>query len=204
MTTGNAAANCPTENEGNIVNVSTCGCSNGNGPTAERESSIKTFLLQEAEKTAKFCVFDIYMTKVRVINNDRADDKAELIVTGYANEQSGTCPGLGTFLTISPEWGWVNINTKVGTIRVKEGVRKSVLLRLDVIEIDKNLGGAPEFGSDEGNNYENSDGGPVFLTIECDDDDVYQTEISCWAQKFGGKQSSRIVVKFAAFPRECS
>lgn len=136
------------------------------------------------------CKFDIYLTRVKVIDNNWLDGQAELQIIGYANDLCGIVPGAATYMVLSKHWGWRNVMKKLGTIEIERDVSRSVMCNADAIEVDVAGGGAWEFGS----------GSPVTLMISCNvQSGACTTQIECRRVKLGGGVTARIEVEFMAF-----
>jgi hypothetical protein len=95
------------------------------------------------------CCFEVFMTRCRVVKQTLFDGKAELMLTGYANEQQATFPGMGLWFVHHKKWGWRNIHKRVGRYCFEKGQKLPVYLLLDAIEVDVSAAGAWEIGSNE-------------------------------------------------------
>jgi hypothetical protein len=101
------------------------------------------------QKNIETCTFDIYMTRVRTFENK--DGKAELMITGYANGQSGVFPGMGSWFVTSESWVWTNINKRIASITIEKGTKRIVRVDADAIECRGGIGeGTWELGSGSG------------------------------------------------------
>lgn len=185
----------PTENEGNIVNVSNCCCDE----KGEKETQPKNYVFYEKEPPAKHCCFDVYITRCWLTHNKDINPAGGIIIQGYANEQSGVAPGLGGYLHIHPKHGWVNLNQKIGTFKIKEGEKFPVLIRVDALEWGQGLDGASDIGSDREPNQKGTQ-----LILECNANKVPITELAVKLQRPKGGDAGRIAVEIAAFKSSCS
>lgn len=180
------------DNEGNIVTVNNACCE-------EKDTRPKNYIFHEKETPSKYCSFNVYITRFWVVSNKDIDPSAGIIIQGYANDQSGVAPGLGTYLHAHPKHGWINLNQKIGSFKVKEGEKFPVLLRADAIEWGLGLDGASDVGSDR----EPDQVGTQF-TLDCSSDKVDITELSVKLQRPRGGDAGRVAIEFAAFKESCS
>ncbi len=143
------------------------------------------FILQKKQET---CTFEIYMTRCRLRETNWADQKAELMITGYANGRSAVIPGNGLWLVLHKKWEWRTINKLITRIEVKKDTQRSVTVFADVIECENWLGGKWEMGS----------GGPSFLNLQCGQQSgaVYVV-VEC--KKPGGDITAKVEIEFMAF-----
>jgi len=181
----------PRDNEGNIVNIN-AGCCD------EKETQPKNYVFYEKEKPTKSCCFSVYITRFWVVSNKDIDPKAGIILQGYANQQSGVAPGLGTYLHAHPKHGWINLNQKIGSFNVKEGEQFPVLLRADAIEWGLGLDGASDVGSDK----EPEQTGTQIM-LDCSSNKVPITQLSVKLQRPRGGEAGRVAIEFAAFKESC-
>lgn len=190
-TTQNPQMPCPTENEGNIVNVSNCGCN-------EKNEQPKNYVFYEKEAPEKYCCFNVYLIRCWLTHNKDFNPAGGIILMGYANEQSGVAPGLAGYIHIHPKHGWVNLNQKIGTFKVKEGAQFPVLLRVDALEWGQGLDGASDIGSDK----EPEQIGTQII-LDCSSNKVPITQLAVKLQRPGGGDAGRIAVEIAAFKETC-
>jgi hypothetical protein len=181
---------CPTENEGNIVNVSNC-CD-------EKTERPKNYVFYEKEPDKKYCCFDVYITRCWLTHNNDINPAGGVIIQGYANEQSGLAPGLATYLHIHPKHGWVNLNQKIGTFKVAEGEKFPVLIRVDALEWGQGLDGASDIGSDKEPEQEGTQ-----IILDCSANKVPITGLAVKLQRPKGGDAGRIAVEIAAFKNSC-
>ncbi|WP_304232599.1 hypothetical protein [Jiulongibacter sediminis] len=184
----------PRENEGNIVNISNCGCDENNLD----KSAPKNYLFYEKETPQKFCCFDIYIIRCWLTHNKDFNPAGGIIIQGYANEQSGVAPGLAGYLHIHPKHGWINLNQKIGSFTVKEGEKFPVLIRVDALEWGEGLDGASDVGSDR-----EPDQRGTQLILDCSSEKVELTELAVKLQRPLGGDAGRIAVEIAAFKSSC-
>lgn len=146
------------------------------------------------QKNIETCTFDIYMTRVRCFENK--DGKAELMVAGYANGQSGVFPGLGSWFVTSESWVWTNINKKITSITIEKGTKRQVRVDADAIECDGFLGGNWELGS--GSGAPNDD--EKFLVLEAGmPTSPAWVEVHIHKPTVGGGIRCKVAIEFEAF-----
>ena len=189
--TKNPQMPCPTENEGNIVNVSNCCCD-------EKKDEPKNLVFYEKEPPSKHCCFNIYITRCWLTHNRDLNPAGGIIIQGYANDQSGVAPGLAGYLHIHPKHGWVNLNQKIGTFKIKEGEKFPVLIRVDALEWGQGLDGASDIGSDLEGDTEG-----VQILLDCSANKVPVTRLAVKLQRPKGGDAGRIAVEIAAFKESC-
>jgi hypothetical protein len=110
------------------------------------EHSPKHLMVHERKNC---CCFEVFMTRCRITKQAQFDGKAEIMLTGYANEQQATFPGMGLWFVHHIKWGWRTIHKKIGRYTVEEGKKLPVYLLLDAIEVDVSAAGSWEMGSNE-------------------------------------------------------
>lgn len=172
-----------------------------NQPPDERECGCVTNVYcgeQEEEKKdcycchkmVETCTFDIYMTRVRVVDNKWLDGKAELMITGYANGQSAVFPGMGTWIVLHKKWGWRNIRKRITSITLEKGTSRVIYISADAIEVDGWLGAKWEIGS----------GDAKFLNVQCGQQTGVNYILVDIMRAFGGAGvTCTIEIEFAAF-----
>lgn len=180
---------CPRDNEGNIVNISSC---------CEGKSKDTGYIILEKEDKCKKCRFEVYITRCWLTHNSDWNPEGGLIIMGYANQQSAVAPGLGTTLKVHPKHGWINLNQKIGVFKVMEGEKFPVLLRADALEWGNGLDGASDVGSD----LEPSEQG-VQIILDCEANKVLTSQLDIKLQRPRGGDAGRVVVEFAAFKTSC-
>ncbi|MEL6987379.1 MAG: hypothetical protein AAGK97_06065 [Bacteroidota bacterium] len=189
--TKNPPMPCPRDNEGNIVNVSTC-CGE------EQKSSSKNLIFHEMEAPIKKCCFNVYITRCWLTHNKDINPAGGIIIQGYANDQSGVAPGIASYLHVHPKHGWVNLNQKIGSFQVKEGDQFPVLVRVDALE----WGQGPDGASDVGSDLEGDLPGEQII-LDCSSNKVAITRLAVKLQRPGGGDAGRIAVEIAAFKESC-
>jgi hypothetical protein len=183
---------CLKENEGNIVNVSSACCEGDKNPQPQ------SFIFHEKEKPQKHCCFNIYITRCWLTHNKDVNPAGGIIIQGYANEQSGVAPGLAGYLHIHPKHGWVNLNQRIGTFKIKEGEKFPVLIRVDALEWGEGLDGASDVGSDlEPNNQ------GIQMILDCSANDIPVARPVVKLQRPKGGDAGRVAVEIAAFKESC-
>lgn len=95
------------------------------------------------------CCFEVFMTRCKIVKQDFFDGKAEFMLTGYANDQQATFPGMALWLVHHKKWNWRTIHKRVGRFCVERGATLPVYLMLDAIEADASAGGNWEMGSSQ-------------------------------------------------------
>lgn len=189
--TSNPDFPCLKDNDGNIVNISSC-----EGKTESTQP--RSLVFYEKEAPQKSCCFEVYITRCWLTHNRDLNPAGGIIIQGYANEQSGVAPGIAGYLHIHPKHGWVNLNQKIGTFRVKEGETFPVLIRVDALEWGEGLDGASDIGSDlEGDNAGTQ------LLLGCDSERVPVTRLAVKLQRPKGGDAGRIAVEISAFKVSC-
>lgn len=183
---------CPGENEGNIVNVSNC-CQE------EKKTKDPKYVILEKEEKNKKCCFNVYITRCWLTHNKDWNPEGGLILMGYANEQSGVAPGLGTTIKVHPKHGWINLNQKIGTFEVNESNKFPVLLRADALEWGNGLDGASDVGSDLEPDQKGTE-----IILDCNAAKVPITQLAIKLQRPRGGDAGRVVIEFAAFKTSCS
>lgn len=142
----------------------------------------------------KDCCFEVYMSRCKVIANN--DGKAEIMLTGYANDQQATFPGMGLWFQHHRNWDWRTLHKKVGRFHVEKGQQLPVYLMLDAIEADESAAGNWEMGSSQN---------PQTIYLRCG---VGTTRTSLVVDTKKVKNwspgvTSTIEVEFAAFEVSC-
>ncbi len=138
------------------------------------------------------CTWDIYMTRVMVVENQFLDAKAEFMITAYADGQSAVFPGNATWCVASKHWGWVNALKRITSIKIKAGESYNVAVRCDIDEIDVVAGGSLELGSSD----------IQYITLQCGQQ-PNRAEVSCttYRVKAGCGATASFKVEFMAFLR---
>lgn len=91
--------------------------------------------------------YDIYMSRIRLLETPQKDGTAELMVTGYANGQSGILPGMGTYFVLDTDWGWRTVSKQITTVQAQKGQRVDVFVSADAISADTTSAGRWNIGS---------------------------------------------------------
>ena len=100
------------------------------------------------------CCFDIYLTRVRIIDDQGNIEPAdggivsqymEMIFNVVAGEFSGIHPSLVAPMQISRKLGWVSVNKKISSISVKG--TKSIPVVVEAREVGGTAELRPEFGT---------------------------------------------------------
>lgn len=172
---------CSTE-----VNCKSCGddCCEHHGP--------RNYVFSRKEE---FCCFEVYMMRCKVIESH--DGKAEIMLTGYANDQQATFPGMGLWFQHHKKWGWRTIHKRIGRFNVKKGSKLNVNLILDAIEAGETLEGNWEMGSSESDDS---------FSLECSMPVQRQTlTVDCKKVKnaLAGNVAATFQVQFAAIEISC-
>lgn len=142
------------------------------------------------EVRPRTCKFDVYISRIRLLDNDFFDNDAEVQVTGYANDMSGITPSGGSYMVINENWGWVNLMKKIGTLEMDRDCKRSVVCRADIVEIDISMAGACEIGS----------GPPATMYIQCNvHPSPVSTEVEVKRVKENGNVVGKFEVEFMAF-----
>lgn len=147
------------------------------------------------------CCFEVFMTRCRVTKQANFDGKAELMLTGYANEQQVTFPGMGLWFVHHRKWGWRTIHKKIGRYHIEEGKKLPVYLMLDAIEVDVSAAGSWEMGSNDINNTPSKT-----ITLECGIGTTSATlavDTHKVKNLLAGQTTCTIEVEFAAFEVAC-
>ncbi len=143
------------------------------------------------------CCFEVFMTRLRVDKQAALDGKAEIMLTGYANEQQATFPGMGLWVQLHKNWDWRTIHKRVARFCVKKGEKLPVYLMLDAIEAGGAFEGNWEMGSSQS---------PASITLECGQLIGAMTltaELKRVKNLLSSAVNSRFMVEFKAFQVNC-
>jgi len=123
-----------------------CGCSVivNCEPAREPERVCVPCCAPPAKEIARF---EVYMSRLRVLENREAAGKAELMITGYANGQCAVFPGNGLWVQLHKKWGWRIINKRIANVTFEKGATRVVSVMADAIEADTFAAGSWEMGS---------------------------------------------------------
>ena len=163
----------------------------GENPQADVQAPKEDMFGHSCHQVFETCTFDIYMSRVRVIDNN--DGYAELQVYPTVNGHVAAWPGPTTWAVLHEKHGWRITNCYVTSITTKRSEIAFAHIGGGAIEVDRMLAGNWEEGDCQT---------PKVMQLQCGQDVApVEIDIACHKVKetLAGNTTARLLLEFRAY-----